>query len=178
MKRAVARFLIHAEFANFVSIMSKSHTKTNKQKSTKTSGMLNTRHEPEKDVLQRNYSLFISTDCLRILRKYTKKLWVKWFIQFQLFCLAKINILKGFSSLNSSKQFFFFQYSKWNWKIIHKAQTPPSCSFSKLSPPNRDSCAGAGTAEEQLGVCLCCQQLPHPAQAPDSAGPAPKAKSA
>lgn len=77
MKRAVARFLIHAEFADFVSIMSKSHTKTNKQKSIKASGMLNARHEPEKDVLQRNYSLFISTDCLRILRKYTKKLWVK-----------------------------------------------------------------------------------------------------
>lgn len=75
MKRVVARFLIHAEFANFVSITSKYLTKTNKQKSIKASGMLNTRHEPEKDVLRRNYSQFISKECLRILGKHTKNLW-------------------------------------------------------------------------------------------------------
>lgn len=84
--------------------------------------MLNTRHEPEKDVLQRNYSPFISTECLRILRKYTKNLWVKWFIQFQLFCLAKINILKGFSSLNSSNQFFFF-FSVQQMKLKNHSQS-------------------------------------------------------
>lgn len=61
-KRAVARFCIHAEFANLFSIRIKKSWDYIKE-----SGILkNAKYEPEKDVLPRNYSKFIFRKCLRI----------------------------------------------------------------------------------------------------------------
>lgn len=87
-------------------------------------------------------------------QKIYKKFVGQMIYSISTFCLAKINILKGFSSLNSSNQFFFF-FSVQQMKLKNHSQSsnPTKLQLIQTDPTEqRQLCWGWDSRGAARGV--------------------------